>query len=58
MRRSVMCNNYLECNVGVVVRQEQANHVGVLLLKVDEYIRIMNKNGRVQVDRMRNLLAC
>lgn len=57
MRRSVMCNNYLECNVSVVVRQEQANHVGVLLLKVGEYIRIMNKNGRVQVDRMRNLLA-
>ena len=58
MQCSVVCNNYLECNVGVVVRQEQANHVGVLLLKVDEYIRIMNKNGRVQVDRMRNLLAC
>ena len=57
MRRSVMCNNYLECNVSVVVGQEQANHVGVLLLKVGEYIRIMNKNGRVQVDRMRNLLA-
>ena len=58
MQCSVVCNNYLECNVSVVVRQEQANHVGVLLLKVDEYIRIMNKNGRVQVDRMRNLLAC
>ena len=58
MQCSVVCNNYLECNVGVVVRQEQANHVGVLLLKVDEYIGIMNKNGRVQVDRMRNLLAC
>ena len=57
MQCGVMCNNYLECNVSVVVRQEQANQVGVLLLKVGECIRIMNKNGRVQVDRMRNLLA-